>query len=46
MAKPRVMGSSKPNAAAEKSIAALQRCAPFEDAATPGAPRSYEIDAG
>jgi YD repeat-containing protein len=27
-------------------IAAIEECGPFSDAATPGPPRSYEIDVG
>lgn len=46
MAKPRSLGTAKPDAAAERAIAAVQRCAPFFDAATPGPPRSYEINLG
>jgi hypothetical protein len=46
VARPRSLSTSAPDKATLKAISAIERCAPFADAATPGPPRSYEIDIG
>jgi hypothetical protein len=47
----RLLGRPKPVGATgrdpaglEKIVAAVERCAPYAKAATPGAPRSYEVE--
>ncbi len=46
VARPRPSGSAPPDDKVAKTITAVERCAPFVDAATPGPPRSYEINVG
>ena len=46
VARPRALGMANTDKAALKTISAIERCAPFSDAATPGPPRAYEIDIG
>lgn len=46
MARPRPLGSVATDKRVQKAVSALERCAPFTDAASPGAPRSYEVDLG
>ncbi|WP_206677353.1 hypothetical protein [Caulobacter sp. SSI4214] len=46
VARPRPLGPSAGSDKVAKTIAAVERCAPFADAATPGPPRSYEINVG
>jgi hypothetical protein len=41
--KPRLLGAIKDQGSAERTIAAIERCGPYAMAASPGAPRSYEI---
>jgi hypothetical protein len=44
VARPQALGAPDPRAAS--TISAIERCAPFLEAATPGSPRSYEINLG
>jgi hypothetical protein len=44
VAKPRPLGTTITDTRLAKMISAVERCAPFADATTPGPPRSYEID--
>jgi hypothetical protein len=46
MAKPRPLDATANEPRTARIIAAVERCAPFTDAATPGPPRSYEINLG
>lgn len=46
VARPRLLGAKPEDKSVAKVIAALAGCGPFTDAATPGPPRSYEIDVG
>lgn len=46
VARPRPLSSTANDAKTARTIAAVERCAPFADAATPGPPRSYEINVG
>jgi hypothetical protein len=46
VAKPRALSTEAPEKAVLKAASAIEHCAPFADAATPGPPRSYEIDLG
>ncbi|MDR6624322.1 hypothetical protein [Caulobacter segnis] len=46
VARPRPLGGKTEDKSVAKLIAAVAGCGPFTDAATPGPPRSYEIDVG
>lgn len=46
VARPRLLGAKNEDRTLAKVIAAVEACGPFSDAATPGPPRSYEIDVG
>lgn len=46
VARPRSLETAETDKAALRTISAIERCAPFADAATPGPPRSYEIEIG
>lgn len=45
-ARPRALGGREDEKAVARASSAIERCAPFPEAATPGPPRSYEIDLG
>lgn len=46
VARPRLISAGSVDKAAAKTMAAIEACGPFLDAATQGPPRSYEIDLG
>ncbi len=46
VARPRPLGGAGAEKSTLKTINAVERCAPFAEAATPGPPRSYEIEIG
>jgi hypothetical protein len=44
--RPRLLDSRVPITSAQQMLDALERCGPFSDVATDGAPRSYEVEIG
>ena len=46
VARPRALGAAGAEKSIARTIAAVERCAPFADAASAGPPRSYEIEVG
>lgn len=46
MAKPQALGASSTDKAVRKTLLAIERCAPFIEASSPGPPRSYVVNLG